>query len=67
MEEYTNQIKAYINQLSELGFYTFQIDRIVREAIGTSNLNKISGKQALNLMETLAEHIQFAVKCRRIS
>lgn len=67
MEEYMKQIKAYIKQLLELGLYPFQIDRIVREAVGTSNLHKISKKQALNLKETLAEHIRFSVKCRRIN
>lgn len=64
MENCIKQLKAYIKQLSDLGYHDFQINSIIEDAVGTSNLRKLRIEQVNDVTETLAEHLKFALKCR---
>lgn len=59
------EIKSLLNQLNNLGYVQYQIDSIIKEAIGTVKLNDLSAEQAREVAEVLQEYVAFAVKCRK--
>ncbi|QDR82027.1 hypothetical protein [Sporomusa termitida] len=59
------EIKKLIEQLNNLGYVQYQLDSIIKEAIGTVHLNDLSAGQEKELAAVLQEYVDFAVKCRK--
>ena len=58
-------IKNLISQLRSLGYVQYQIDSIVKEAVGTVALSNLKKEEQTELVEVLQEYVKFAVKCRQ--
>lgn len=57
-------VNQYIKQLEELGYRSFQIDEIIRDAVGVSKVENLSPAQMQTLEEALQDYVSFAFKCK---
>ncbi|TWH45265.1 hypothetical protein Salpa_1170 [Sporomusa sp. KB1] len=57
------RIASLEKQLSDLGYRSYQIDEIYREAVGTSIIAGLSHEQYQSITEAMQEYIAFASKC----
>jgi hypothetical protein len=64
VERNFSQIEGLKQQLLDLGYYQFQIDSMIREVVNTTQLEKLSPKELVELTEALLAHIDFAQKCQ---
>ncbi len=58
-------INNLISLLNSLGYMQYQIDSIVKEAVGTVVLTNLNKEEQTELVEVLQEYVNFAVKCRQ--
>lgn len=63
MEKDIRSIQELQRRLLELGYYQFQVDGIIRDVVGTTDLTALTPAQAVELAETLEDHVAFAIKC----
>jgi hypothetical protein len=56
-------IKELKKQLLTLGYYPFQLDEIIKDATGTSNIENINSARANYLISSLKFYIKFSSKC----
>lgn len=59
------RIKSLIKQLNDLGYVQYQLDNIIKEAVGTVYLSNLRAEQEIELAEALQEYVDFAMKCRK--
>lgn len=64
MPEQYERILQYIKQLEELGYRSFQIDEIIRDAVGAVKIEKLSQAQYQMLDEALNDYVSFAIRCK---
>lgn len=64
MSEQGDRLIQYIKQLEDLGYRSFQIDEIVREAVGITKIDNLTQAQAQTLEEALQDYVSFAFKCK---
>ena len=64
MKQQLRQIQEYIDQLSNLGYHSFQINSIIKDTVQTTRIDFLSPEQSKELLTALEEYIQFAVKCK---
>lgn len=64
MSEQQERVSKYVKQLEELGYRSFQIDEMLRDAVGTAKIDNLSQAQLLTLEESLQECVSFALKCK---
>lgn len=64
MQDRLKRIHELKNQLMDLGYHSFQIDSIVKEAAGRVNGN-IDAAQAACVIESLEDYLHFALKCKK--
>ena len=57
-------VNQYIKQLEDLGYRSFQIDEIIRDAVGISTIENLSPAQMQSLEEALRDYVSFAFKCK---
>jgi hypothetical protein len=57
------QIEELKHQLHTLGYYSFQVDNLIRDAVHTSNLERLSTEELSRLQTELENYIEFARKC----
>ena len=62
-EEKIKAIQSLRKALKEVGYYSFQIDEIVREIAGTSDLSHINDAQLDEVAATLQQTLEFAKIC----
>lgn len=63
-----NKLNEIINlkkQLSDLGYRGFQIDSIIKDEIGSVQLESASDQQVVQVIEVLQDYICFARKCQQ--
>lgn len=56
-------IEKLKNQLLTLGYYPFQLDEIIKDATGTTNIENINPSRADYLISSLKFYINFSSKC----
>lgn len=54
----------HIKQLEDLGYRSFQIDEIIRDAVGVAKIDNLTQAQMETLEEALQEYVSFAFKCK---
>lgn len=54
----------HIKQLEDLGYRSFQIDEIIRDAVGVARIDNLTQAQIEILEEALQEYVSFAFKCK---
>lgn len=64
MSEQHERVLQHIKQLDALGYRSFQIDEIIRDAVGTVKLDNLSLVQFQTLEEALQEYVSFALRCK---
>lgn len=64
MSEQQERVSKYVKQLEDLGYRSFQIDEMLRDAVGTAKIDNLSQAQLLTLEEALQECVSFALKCK---
>lgn len=64
MPEQREHMIQYIKQLEGLGYRSFQIDEIIRDAVGVSKIENLTQAQMQTLEEALQDYISFAFKCK---
>ncbi len=64
MGEQRVSVNQYIKQLEDLGYRSFQIDEIIRDAVGVSKIENLSPPQMQCLEEALQDYVSFAFKCK---
>lgn len=65
MESQEQQIRAYMKQLADMGYHSYQINDIIKDVIHTTRLEGLTPAQAADLLEALEDYIKFASKCKR--
>ncbi|WP_371372129.1 hypothetical protein [Sporomusa aerivorans] len=60
----SQDIQALIMKLSDLGYKSFQIREIINECIETQDLQFLTSAQEAELIDTLQNYVDFAIKCR---
>lgn len=60
------KIHELIGELQTLGYHDFQIKQIIRDMIGSSDLNRLSAAEQRELVSGLEEYVRFAVKCKTV-
>jgi hypothetical protein len=65
MPEQREHMIQYIKQLEDLGYRSFQIDEIIRDAVGVSKIENLTQAQMQTLEEALQDYISFAFKRKR--
>lgn len=65
MHERGDQLARYKKELSDLGYHSSQIDKIIKEAIGTVNFDHLSLEQSTRVLDILQEYVRFASKCHK--
>lgn len=60
------KIRELLVQLDGLGYHSFQVKEIIQETVGTTRLETLTEAEEANLVETLEEYVQFALKCRTV-
>ncbi len=63
MDRDRQKIDGLIRELSALGYHSFQIDDIIKEAIGRRTLADASEPEISKVIEVLEEQVRFAAKC----
>lgn len=58
------RLLQYIKQLESLGYRSFQIDEIIREAVGIAKIDNLTQAQVHTLEDALQDHVSFAFKCK---
>ena len=58
-------IKNYLKQLNSLGYVQYQLDNIIKEAVGTVDLSSLNEEQQMELAAVLQDYVNFAIKCRQ--
>ncbi|WP_312336649.1 hypothetical protein [Anaerospora hongkongensis] len=58
------RVTQFIKQLEDLGYRSFQIDDIIRDAVGVSKIENLSLAQTQILEEALQDYVSFAFKCK---
>jgi len=58
------RLAQYIKQLEDLGYRSFQIDEIIREAVGLDRIDNLTQAQVHTLEEALQDYVSFAFKCK---
>lgn len=58
------RVAQFIKQLEGLGYRSFQIDDIIRDAVGVSKIENLSLAQMQILEEALQDYVSFAFKCK---
>jgi hypothetical protein len=66
LDKETDRVSDLLGQLSHLGYHQFQIERIIRDSVGASDLESLSSEQAGRLVGVLEEYTRFAAKCRSV-
>ncbi|MEM5768234.1 MAG: hypothetical protein AAGU23_07035 [Bacillota bacterium] len=64
MQDRLKRIHELKNQLLDLGYHSFQVDSIVKEAAGRIN-ESIDAYQAACIIESLEDYLHFAHKCKK--
>lgn len=62
-EEQINAIESLRKALKEAGYYSFQVDEIIREIAGTQELTNLSDAQLDEVATALEERLEFAKRC----
>jgi hypothetical protein len=57
------EIKELQQELLELGYYQFQINDLIREAVQTTRLEKLPSSKLVQLVMVLEQYCDFARKC----
>jgi methylphosphotriester-DNA--protein-cysteine methyltransferase len=63
MEQSLARVYVLSKQLLDLGYVPYQLDSIIKETIGTTSLEAADQEQINQLIETLENYTQFAMKC----
>ncbi|WP_145093341.1 hypothetical protein [Sporomusa sp. KB1] len=58
-----DKINELVIQLENLGYFSYQVQQMIREIAGTTKLETISQKDKQEIIENLEGYIQFAMKC----
>lgn len=58
------KVEEYLAELKKLGYYSFQIDEILYESVGTNQLNNLNAHDRDMLVKQLEDYIKFARKCK---
>jgi hypothetical protein len=61
-----NTVEELKNQLLSLGYHPFQLNQIIKDAIGTANTKNINSTQVEVLITTLEDYISFASKSNNL-
>jgi len=64
MLEQRERMNQHIKQLEDLGYRSFQIDDIIRDAVGVAKIENLTQAQMQTLEEALQEYVSFAFKCK---
>ncbi|TCL36060.1 hypothetical protein EV210_1099 [Anaerospora hongkongensis] len=64
MSEQHERVSQYVKQLEDLGYRSFQIDEMIRDAVGTAKIDNLTQVQFQTLEESLQECVSFALKCK---
>jgi len=54
----------HIKQLENLGYRSFQIDEMIRDAVGIAQIENLTQAQMQILEEALQDYVSFAFKCK---
>lgn len=60
------QLLELIRQLEQLGYQPVQINQIIEEEIGMIHWERVSPATQQELIESLENHIFFALRCRQV-
>lgn len=63
MEHLFARVDELTKQLVNLGYAPFQVERIIKEVVGTSRLEEVDLAQISLVIEALEEYVQFAIRC----
>lgn len=63
MEHLLARVDDLTKQLVNLGYVPFQVERIIKDVVGTSRLEEVDSDQISLVIEALEEYVQFAIKC----
>jgi len=63
MQGRLKRIQELKSQLLDLGYHSFQIESIIKEAAGRTSGN-IDAGQAACVIESLEDYLHFALKCK---
>lgn len=64
MNDQTIRFFQLKKHLLDFGYYSFQIDEIVKDATGTSGIENLNSEQQANLIAELEYYVKFALKCQ---
>lgn len=66
MAEFLQQFQELTGQLQALGYHQFQIRQIIRDGMGTAELDRLTPEQQQALLRDLNDYVKFAMKCKAV-
>lgn len=63
MDDGLGKVKKFKLELANLGYYPYQIDRIIKENYQSDRIESLTNEQLHELAGILEEYVSFARKC----